>query len=1403
MNPNSSFSSFNETGGFSSFGAKTQQQSIDELLAVAKMHGGAIGQVADELTHPEKSILSTIGQGFKNTFTGFIDLISTGSYAVAGAIDPTKTVGEAISQKITPSEVLLGKADPNATTLRKTGDFLTRLAIDVITDPLTYVTFGAGSGLTGMRALSKVAVQDKRLSDVLNVASDVLPDTEKMSKIASEFGVTVEKGDTLETITSKARALTDKEVMVTKEGEDWLHLNIKAQADGLGDVSQWSTAKVADLAGKMGREQGMKGKELKAYIDDAKKSVEDFSIAKRDAAKVGQTIKAEDRVLKDMIDRTIGLEMTNDVLKKSATDAMGKLLAKHPQLMDTFLDKGGIKFLGSSIVSGARVAATMELIPGMKLIDHATAPTREMIAGLFDRTAKFKKEGMDADAINKVFNIASKSESERNRVLTDVPKIWKEFGLSPEEHELVAAAIQHGERPADGILARTISMMKGEDVVNMTDKEVNLVQAIRHVQGINEQAYNAKIAAGIRATHHENYFVNFKSEQTEVSSKISGSSMLSTKVDSGKFAKIATFLPLDNRSFDEKLLGNPDMLELTPTYRVARETRIKENHLKNVEKIGSSINEVKENINSLTERIHEYVRGNMRGQLDTLMDSLPAKDRLTAQAVFEVAEKYLKPVNVEDMVAKRAKATMQAGIKIKEVTSGMSQEGLDALKKNIISQEGDLNINLEELNKILGIAKPEFRTSVHKAGVEGEVSDAAKKLKEISVVSRKEFIQDNIDEKDLSKFLDEITQHFQTNPSGVNRILDQIIGGKQKLGDLAHEIELDELTFKQSMQDLPGVAKYYVDKSGREFERIRATHAEAASLGVHFESNLALAEIKTSLDVIHATTAKHMLEEISHVGTSKSSAPDTWRPISVKGLKEGDFDLSNFLTGTKQEELVFSPGMASAVEDLLASTFKDESTHELMKKFDKVQNIWKASATSIWPAFHGRNAISNVFLNFLDIGVHALDPTNHVASGAIIAKDHEVSNLMSKLATVTNDTERQVLQNKVYKIQSSPAFTDKSGIVWSHGMLNKVLKDNNIAFNPNATGYVDLTLTREEQMKQIKKNLFPPTDLMGIALHNKNVINPFSQEFGGYKVGRKLGSAIEDQARILNFMTNLKNTGDISLATARTKQFLFDYSNLSDFEKTFMRRVIPFYTWTRKNIELQARTLLTTPGRITTEIHGGKSYGDAFSGGELTEEEKALLPDYMKSQIASGLTFVKSRDGDKVTFASRGQLPLDAALSQAQLNVLFAGTSPLLRVPIEQATGYSFFKDKQIADITNARNYKMAPQALKDFIGYEDVTYTKADGTKGTAEVSLRPDRMNLVDNLPMATKPFTILNNLTNMDLTEGEKALSSMFGMGQSELNLTVLDKQRQAELRSKLIKVLTDAKVGNEFHKFYLTN
>ena len=54
-------------------------------------------------------------------------------------------------------------------------------------------------------------------------------------------------------------------------------------------------------------------------------------------------------------------------------------------------------------------------------------------------------------------------------------------------------------------------------------------------------------------------------------------------------------------------------------------------------------------------------------------------------------------------------------------------------------------------------------------------------------------------------------------------------------------------------------------------------------------------------------------------------------------------------------------------------------------------------------------------------------------------------------------------------------------------------------------------------------------------------------------------------------------------ASMDVKAALFDYSELTNFEKRFMRNVIPFYTWTRKNIPLQLANVLERPGRIANQ----------------------------------------------------------------------------------------------------------------------------------------------------------------------------------------------------------------------------
>ena len=48
-------------------------------------------------------------------------------------------------------------------------------------------------------------------------------------------------------------------------------------------------------------------------------------------------------------------------------------------------------------------------------------------------------------------------------------------------------------------------------------------------------------------------------------------------------------------------------------------------------------------------------------------------------------------------------------------------------------------------------------------------------------------------------------------------------------------------------------------------------------------------------------------------------------------------------------------------------------------------------------------------------------------------------------------------------------------------------------------------------------------------------------------------------------------------ASKAVRKYLFDYTELAPFEQNVMKRILPFYTWSRKNIPLQISSLLKSP----------------------------------------------------------------------------------------------------------------------------------------------------------------------------------------------------------------------------------
>lgn len=199
----------------------------------------------------------------------------------------------------------------------------------------------------------------------------------------------------------------------------------------------------------------------------------------------------------------------------------------------------------------------------------------------------------------------------------------------------------------------------------------------------------------------------------------------------------------------------------------------------------------------------------------------------------------------------------------------------------------------------------------------------------------------------------------------------------------------------------------------------------------------------------------------------------------------------------------------------------EEATKGFLKLYDNLLQFWKGRVTVTSPGFHLRNAYSNVANAYLG----GLEDFSRYKKAMNVANGDSGSFAGKSYDTVLNLAQR-------------------------YGV-----------YSPTAGSWM--------------KEIAGPEVLKPASA--EQLLNPFSSRFGAVEGGRKVGSAVENNARLALFMDRLAKGDSPANAAMWTKKYLFDYSELTPFERNIMKRSIPFYTWARKNIALQAEGLLNNP----------------------------------------------------------------------------------------------------------------------------------------------------------------------------------------------------------------------------------
>ena len=296
---------------------------------------------------------------------------------------------------------------------------------------------------------------------------------------------------------------------------------------------------------------------------------------------------------------------------------------------------------------------------------------------------------------------------------------------------------------------------------------------------------------------------------------------------------------------------------------------------------------------------------------------------------------------------------------------------------------------------------------------------------------------------------------------------------------------------------------------------------------------------------------------------------------------------------------------------------------KLLTLYDKFLKSWKAVNTLVAPSFHIQNAASNAFQSFLSIGSDALNPKS-----IKLAK-----NILS-----TNDPYQTVkISGKKYTYQKLNRLAKKYGVIDENFVAYDFGKDKPTRWELGQ---------RNADLQKLSDVKWKDSPIWDSVLQTSTVI----------------GSNIESIQRMNLWIGRLKKGDDFEEATRKVDQFLFDYSDLTDFEQNIMKRVIPFYTFMRKNIPMELEAMLNTPSIFRNINYGIDEIQNMDENTVPENKRNEWRQDYIEIPYSRNLTDTSENIGINPQFPYQ-------QLDRLDVDKLIGSTSPLIKMPLEAYTG--------------------------------------------------------------------------------------------------------------------------------------
>lgn len=409
-------------------------------------------------------------------------------------------------------------------------------------------------------------------------------------------------------------------------------------------------------------------------------------------------------------------------------------------------------------------------------------------------------------------------------------------------------------------------------------------------------------------------------------------------------------------------------------------------------------------------------------------------------------------------------------------------------------------------------------------------------------------------------------------------------------------------------------------------------------------------------------------------------------------------------------------------------TIGSGTNNQALRMYDKVLSMWKTLATIYRPAHHIRNLVGDVYLGMFD-GVNSVKPYSLALRVLRTQKD-----AYATMKDVDRLVEIGALSDRVATpMPGQVLFHNKAGVPFTAEQIHAVAHQK---------GLFESVATLEDI----------------IDLGSGTPGWSFSKPLGGkaQAVARSASELENNFTRLAHFIDVVMKSKSKDLpkifeeAGARTRKFHPSGLDLTDFEKKYMRRIIPFYSWMRKSTPLLLEGMVMKPGVALLPAKINEAIQMA-NGIDTTRDNPfpvdQLFPQWIRDE---GIGPIAMPDSVMAKFTNQkpegyvqggvGLNPLSQLIAEIQHpgKTLGSGLTPAIQIPLELGvTGRKTFTGEPITG-ADAR-----PGALQQYIGEQIPMWSAVQGMTGITPFGSNTKRSAQSDNQSGKENLFNWLSGL------------------------------------------------------------